>query len=543
MSSSDEDENRDYYSPEKISKVPYTTRSGRTTKPRYKMSDAEDKPGVSNPSGIPGFSMTDHQFMAWLEFQRQNPPPPAVVKIDAPQIQMDNPIPAQTGQLQSVLTSSSLPRFAGRKRPNDKPTFCQTQSFSSFLKDAEALMASHNITGDSEKIDFLAVLADKNNGDFDTIISNLRTDEMYIDLTYADAVKYLKLVYATASEKSAHDAAKSFLKLAVSPIRDRHLLSQHLAQYHDALNKLIEFHSAQVCPAANLTLIQGETAPNFHARVVEFKKQVIKESYLHLFVGGQLTPNCYKNAFKKDDLVDGNRPYHKSVEKVIANVTQTSLGTKCFVNELGRFNDERVEKMPLEVMCYNTDVDPLTSEFEELQVTEPDEAECYFTQRVIQRARGVRVTRGFRGRRSGFSGSSGFQHSSAGSGYAPDLGHDTPKPEPTDSVRPKRGHNYSRRGSYENRGSYDNRGNFRGGKFGTGERSYACYGCGQKGHFLAECPQKGPAQRSERLEGPSPGRGRYPRTQKGYSRTHLVDEGDVEVTEEPREQVVSENNM
>ena len=79
--------------------------------------------------------------------------------------QNPNPNAQNTNKITTSLTDSSLSRFAGWKRPHDS-RFVHTQSCSEFLRDAESLMQSRNITDDNEKNNFLVELADETIGDF-----------------------------------------------------------------------------------------------------------------------------------------------------------------------------------------------------------------------------------------------------------------------------------------------------------------------------------------------------------------------------------------
>ena len=58
-------------------------------------------------------------------------------------IRQNQQIPPAQNKSTTTLTDKSMPRFAGRKRPQDRP-FTQMQTFSQFLRDAESLMHLHD---------------------------------------------------------------------------------------------------------------------------------------------------------------------------------------------------------------------------------------------------------------------------------------------------------------------------------------------------------------------------------------------------------------
>ena len=124
--------------------------------------------------------------------------------------------------LHTTLRESSLPHFTGRCRKHDRH-FSQTQTFGEFLRDAEAFMLSQRIADDRKKINILSVLADKTVGDFNSLMSEIKTGHIYQGMSYNEVMNHLKCIYATTKDKTSVDCFNAFLKEATVLLTDRNL--------------------------------------------------------------------------------------------------------------------------------------------------------------------------------------------------------------------------------------------------------------------------------------------------------------------------------
>ena len=243
------------------------------------------------------------------------------------------PPPQPVSGMSSVLTEQAMPRFAGKKRLTDGPTFVQHQSFSEFLKDAEALMMTQQIVTDRGKIDFLAVLADKNQGDFSGTLQNYRSNPAFAGMTYDELVSQLKVVYATVEEQTFSDATTIFLRDALVKVTDRALVSQYLNTYHSSLESVIKFFM-ESNPVLKPTVTAAMSAAEVNTVLNTYTQNIIREIMLHIFWGSKLTTPVFKKAFETET-VGATRSYSESIKKLHMAIAQTPSHTKCLVNEKG----------------------------------------------------------------------------------------------------------------------------------------------------------------------------------------------------------------
>ena len=303
-------------SSDSINSEPYTTRYGRKTKPRKPKFPSEPKPNKSgnnssNKMGQP-IQMTDAQMQQLLSTINN----------------VNNP--ANGNKLTTMLTESTLPKFAGRRRPHDK-YFVQQSSFSDFLREAEALMDSQRLTVDSEKINFLSVLADKNVGDFSNLISSLKTHPCYRNSTYAQVVEHLKSHYATSHEASFIDCIDRLLLEATSDIQDRNLITQRVWDYNLTVEKVFEYYF-KANPVAKPIYDPNDTEDMRNAKYDTYAKDTMRELLFQIFFGNKVTTTVNKCAFP----TTGTRNYTQTMKSFTDAIIQTPSHVPCLRNEIDK---------------------------------------------------------------------------------------------------------------------------------------------------------------------------------------------------------------
>ena len=444
-------------------------------------------------------ALTNAQFTQLLQAIGQNQNP--------------NPNAQNSNKITTTLADSSLPRFAGRRRPHDR-YFVQSQSFTQFLQEAESLMQTQNITGDAEKINFLAVLADKTVGDFNYQITFVRTNKAFQNSSYDEIIEYLKPMYAKVEEKTCLDAVQSLLRDGTVTVKDRNLIAQFLYPYHNSLEAVLDFF-IESNPVEIITQAAGETNAAFAARMNDFIRNVIREFSLRIFWGAKLTGPVNNKAFQLNQ--GETRTYPESLKKLHDAIMQTSLNDKCLSNEVTRkdfvknYDYPEYESYTVEEGCqpsdeYDSHDDTYDHEtpFNEFEEHQSEALVANFhDQSRNARGQNSRARHYGRGRASPFRGSrrpyqnqynqrssrnsnEGFRSTHFGglpqthrdvpfdTGYLPDRPLSNEHTKPVARVNHKNAYHRSNADSFGNRDK-------------SAKNKY-CGACKKKGHWLSECP-------------------------------------------------------
>ena len=307
-----------------------TTRSGRVSRNRYSgvhESLVDSKLNIKSENNKfevkmtqPPVQMTQEQ-LAQILASRDN------------QISNDN---RQASSMISMLDDKSMPRFAGKRREIDPP-FAQHQTFSDFIKEAEALMASQNIQTDIGRINFLSVLADKSKGDFNLIISEIKTMDTFQRVSYDEVVANLKTIYATATEKTVIDSMRT-LNGNHSRVTDRDNIPHRFFVYNRQLENTLQFFLAANPVARIDPKGPNESDLEFEKRCDVYDRDLLREFCLRIYWGVKLTPPVHKKAF---DLKEGEKqPYSSSIQKLFDAIKSTPINSKCLETEIFKKKDD-----------------------------------------------------------------------------------------------------------------------------------------------------------------------------------------------------------
>ena len=239
------------------------------------------------------------------------------------------------------LTETSLPTFAGRRRDTDVGFF-PLQNFSEFLKTAESIMEDQECSTDAQKINILQLLADKNKGDFNGIMAQLRTHVDLKKFNYAETIEYLRPIYSPISEQSLLDSTSAFTEFAQKHIKNRELVSQYVTEFHKRFESVLTFFKRNN-PVPNPIRRIGDTDEEYLEKIQSYADGCMRELSLRLFLGPQMTPSVHKTTFAVPQ--GCKRPYQSSVVQLYTTVGECPRASKCFIHE----NKDQIETETLKV--------------------------------------------------------------------------------------------------------------------------------------------------------------------------------------------------
>ena len=491
-------------SDENISSKPSTTRVGRRTRPRLvasrkKTPDDKSKSWRKKQSRVTKRSNSDEVNFTDTEYEDENfnnMTSQTPIMMTQEQLQMlcqnltsntnRNANTDNANTLHTTLRESSLPHFAGRRRKHDRH-FSQTQTFGEFLRDAEAFMLSQRITDDREKINILSVLADKTVGDFNSLMSEIKTGHIYQGMTYNEVVNHLKCIYATTKDKTSVDSFNAFLKEATVLLTDRTLVHQYLCSYHATLDSALEFFQ-QANPAQRPVRTPEDTDETWNNKMKEHENNVIREFNFRTFWGGKVSAQVNKKAF---EIRDGEkRKYHASVKQYTDAILETPNTVKCLVGEnlkvlqpIGELQEHQGGYYDRSTVdTYQCEAEEGTQcDYEEDEPYDEEVSDAYYVNSNyrgrVSHSRGRGNGRGRGGRVSSYRPNQlprGAPQQRYYSGYLPDENNYPPSQRPT-------------RGMY---GQGSTRAARRGGKNYNSANPRLCYRCGKAGHVVRDCRYK-----------------------------------------------------
>ena len=230
------------------------------------------------------------------------------------------------------MAESSLPRFRGRRRENERH-FEETTTFSEFIDNVDAHIASQKLTTDEEKINFLLVCSDKKNGDFYSKCREYKNHSQYSGLSYEDIVSHLRAIYATEREKTIFEANREIINEGTKTLNSRNLLSSRLNAFHTAQENSIKFYletDTITFPERNA----GESNEDFNARRNKYKAELIRDYNLKLFFGTKFTPSVSNQIFNPNEM--RNRSYKDTVLKLYEVLRETPITTSVFIEEVNK---------------------------------------------------------------------------------------------------------------------------------------------------------------------------------------------------------------
>ena len=409
-------------------------------------------------------------------------------------------LPAQN-KLTTTLTDKSMPRFAGRRRPQDRP-YISTQTFSQFLKDAESLMHSQDYQTDAEKINFLSVLADKTTGDFNQSITEIKNHSYFKDMSYDQVVVHLKSIYASVQEKTPVDATQLLLHDALIKVNDRALVAQSMYSYNSSLESVLDFFLESNPVEYIADQGQDETQQDYLNRRKEYVRNIIREFLLRTFWGNKLTSAVNKKAFQLN--INETRTYQESLKKLHDAVSQTPLNEKCLVSENSKREVERNRDYGYDLEAYAMEVkEAQYSDYQPFEGNTEQEqhSTSLFTEVAPSGSRGQSRgnfnfqsrnprSRGSRTPYRGVNNAGSYRGSNWANQYSTEKAHDSGYFPDRQLSNNKSSSNYQFRPYGKN--GYSAYSSNRGYKQGSSNQqprmqSRNCYNCGQYGHFIRDC--------------------------------------------------------
>ena len=310
MSDSDWKDNTSDEDREIIRTIPILTKSGRVSKPI-----ASKKSSKSNsPKSTKTSKTSKKSKMATLSEEQLNT--------------LVSSIQGNT-KMNTTLPETSLPSYAGRKKIGDVGFF-KEEPFSEFLKQIESMIESYGYTTDAEKINLLANLADKKQGDFHLTMSQIKTHKILKLMNYDQVITYLKTIYATESEMSLADSAAALAEQGNIKLCDRTNLGQYLVEFQGRLENFIKFYR-ESNPVQLPDRNAADTLAEYEEKVTLYGESCMRELALRLYVGTQMTPSVNRKAFDLEP--NAHRDYQDSVVKIHKAVYQTPKAMKCFIGE------------------------------------------------------------------------------------------------------------------------------------------------------------------------------------------------------------------
>jgi len=198
----------------------------------------------------------------------------------------------------TVISSDSLPKFRGRRRPKDPP-FEETNTFSNHVAMLKAYFNTAGVTDEEEKKQLLVRSADPNVGDFHVSVTKVVNGPVSKNHSFDQVVTNLDNIYISSSEKSTYSQIKSLLNYELI---DNDQVGNQLVHVLDMLNSISDNMSSELGLAfVDNFPVQGalETNLQFRARTKEFINDVKTTFGFFTIIGPQLNEDVVK-ALQRD---------------------------------------------------------------------------------------------------------------------------------------------------------------------------------------------------------------------------------------------------
>ena len=310
MSSSSDSEQYTSSEEEFIRTKNYKTRSGRTSRTRYRRaftdSDSDSNNSESSSSSNSN-STSDSEEMAALNLTAE---------------QLSNLLKTSN----AANSSDKLPSFRGRARESD-PMFDETTSFSTHITLLRSHISAIPNLSEYDKKQLLVRSADPKVGDFRLTVSALVQGDYYRDATFDEIVNVLDNIYVekkTSSVQSiTRDLRQSRLFETASIVTQ---LVETFEKVSKVTNHLVEADGMNF--DSQFPVIQpNETQNEFEARVVNFLKVVINDVLIFGVIGPQLSDELHKKVFS-----GGFKPPETVLTELTKNIRELSSGKTVLCN-------------------------------------------------------------------------------------------------------------------------------------------------------------------------------------------------------------------
>ena len=310
MSSSSDSEQYTSSEEEFIRTKNYKTRSGRTSRTRYRR-DFTDSDSDSNNSESSSSSDTnstsDSEDMAALNLTAE---------------QLSNLLKTSN----AANSSDKLPSFRGRARESD-PMFDETTSFSTHITLLRSHISAIQNLSEYDKKQLLVRSADPKVGDFRLTVSALVQGDYYRDATFDEIVTVLDNIYVEKKTSSVQSITRD---LRQSRLFETASIGTQVVETFEKISKVTNH---LVGPDgmnfdSQFPVIQpNETQNDFEARVVNFLKVVINDVIIFGVIGPQLSDELHKKVFS-----GGFKPPETVLTELTKNIRELSSGKTVLCN-------------------------------------------------------------------------------------------------------------------------------------------------------------------------------------------------------------------
>ena len=288
----------------------YKTRSGRTSRTRYRRaftdSDSDSNNSESSSSSN-STSTSDSEKMAALNLTAE---------------QLSNLLKTSN----AANSSDKLPSFRGRARECD-PMFDETTSFSSHITLLRSHIAAIPNLSEYDKKQLLVRSADPKVGDFRLTVSALVQGDYYRDATFDEIVNVLDNIYVEKKTSSVQSITRD---LRQSRLFETASIGTQLVETFEKVSKVTNH---LVGPDgmnfdSQFPVIQpNETQNEFEARVINFLKVVLNDVLIFGIIGPQLSDELHKKVFS-----GGFKPPETVLTELTKNIRELSSGKAVLCN-------------------------------------------------------------------------------------------------------------------------------------------------------------------------------------------------------------------